>query len=263
MNDLGVVDPCAGTREVIARSACPSWRWISGSGIPSRNSSTACAWRSWWGAKRRRTPTSSATWCSCEPGSAGRPGVPARRSGDHAEQRTDRQRPRSDSHGLSADHDRSGRRQAHPGPPHTTRHAGPHRAVRSAFPETAVGVGESFQAHGLVPVGVGQGALERTRTRRRASTPSASRPCAGVAGGDTERAEVPVARLWALPLLPAHLPEPAAQPLVELLERQGGVGQREVGRPSDREAVDLLDPPLHRDAPVARGQLARVDPRLV
>ena len=30
--------------------------------------------------------------------------------------------------------------------------------------------------------------------------------------------------------------------------------------PSDREAVDLLDPPLHRDAPVARGQLT--DPLL-
>ena len=54
----------------------------------------------------------------------------------------------------------SGRGQARPGPSHTTRHAGPHRAVRSAFPETAVGVGEPFQAHGLVPVGVRQRALE-------------------------------------------------------------------------------------------------------
>ena len=54
----------------------------------------------------------------------------------------------------------SGRGQACPGPSHTTRHAGPHRAVRSAFPETAVGVGEPFQASGLVPVGVRQGALE-------------------------------------------------------------------------------------------------------
>ena len=73
--------------------------------------------------------------------------------------------------------------------------------------------------------------------------------------GDTERAEVPVARLWTLPLFPAHLSEPAAQPLLELLERQDGVGKREVAGPSDREAVELLDPPLHRDAPVARGQL--------
>ena len=74
------------------RCECPSWRWISGSGMPSCNSSTACAWRSWWGAKRRRTPASSASWCSCEPGGAGRPRVPARGSGDHAEQRADRQR---------------------------------------------------------------------------------------------------------------------------------------------------------------------------
>jgi len=54
----------------------------------------------------------------------------------------------------------SGRGQARPGPSHTTRHAGPHRAVRSAFPEVAVGSEESFQAGGLVPVGVRQGALE-------------------------------------------------------------------------------------------------------
>jgi hypothetical protein len=54
----------------------------------------------------------------------------------------------------------SGRGQACPGPSHTTRHAGPHRAVRSAFPEAAVGIGEPFQASGLVPVGVRQGALE-------------------------------------------------------------------------------------------------------
>ena len=37
---------------------------------------------------------------------------------------------------------------------------------------------------------------------------------------DTERSEVAVARWGAFPLLPAHLPEPAAQPFVELVERQ-------------------------------------------
>jgi hypothetical protein len=42
--------------EVIARSACPSWRWITSSGIPSRDISTACACLSWCGANRRRTP---------------------------------------------------------------------------------------------------------------------------------------------------------------------------------------------------------------
>jgi hypothetical protein len=76
---------------VVERCKCHGWRWISGSGIPSRNSSTACAWRSWWGAKRRRTPASTATWCSWTL-AAGRPGVPDSRSGDHAEQRADRQR---------------------------------------------------------------------------------------------------------------------------------------------------------------------------
>jgi len=30
--------------------------------------STACAWRGWWGAKRRRTPASTAIWCSCRGG---------------------------------------------------------------------------------------------------------------------------------------------------------------------------------------------------
>ena len=32
---------------VVDRCECPSWRWISGSGIPSCSSSTACAWRNW------------------------------------------------------------------------------------------------------------------------------------------------------------------------------------------------------------------------
>ena len=54
-----------------------------------------------------------------------------------------------------------------------------------------------------------------------------------LAEGDTKRGEVPVARLWALPLLPAHVPEPAPQPLLKLLERQDGVGEREVRPPSD------------------------------
>ena len=31
---------------VVETCECPSWRWITGSGTPSRASSTACAWRS-------------------------------------------------------------------------------------------------------------------------------------------------------------------------------------------------------------------------
>jgi hypothetical protein len=66
----------------------------------------------------------------------------------------------------------SGRGQACPGPSHTTRHAGPHRAVRSASPDTAVGVGEPFQASRLVPVGVWQRALEWPGSGDGASIPS-------------------------------------------------------------------------------------------
>ena len=40
------------------RLVWPSWRWMTISGTPSRAISTACAWRSWCGAKRRRTPAS-------------------------------------------------------------------------------------------------------------------------------------------------------------------------------------------------------------
>ncbi len=39
--------------DVIARSACPSCRWITISEIPSRDISTACAWRSWCLCRRR------------------------------------------------------------------------------------------------------------------------------------------------------------------------------------------------------------------
>ena len=49
-------------REVIARSACPSCRWITSSGMPSRTfAPRACASRR---ARRRRTPAASAAWWS-------------------------------------------------------------------------------------------------------------------------------------------------------------------------------------------------------
>jgi len=38
---------------VVDRCECPSWRWISGSGIPSCRSSTAWACLSWWLCRRR------------------------------------------------------------------------------------------------------------------------------------------------------------------------------------------------------------------
>src|SRR4051812_47755057 len=46
---------------VVPRLAWPSWRWITLSGTPSRASSTAWAWRSWCGAKRRRIPAWAAS----------------------------------------------------------------------------------------------------------------------------------------------------------------------------------------------------------
>src|SRR3954467_12682872 len=42
------------------RLVWPIWRWMMMSGTPSWAISTAWAWRSWWGAKRRRTPAPAA-----------------------------------------------------------------------------------------------------------------------------------------------------------------------------------------------------------
>jgi hypothetical protein len=56
------------------RLLCPSWRWITIGGTPSRAISTGCAWRSWCGAKRRRTPGAG-------------PLAPTRRPGQNAEGR--------------------------------------------------------------------------------------------------------------------------------------------------------------------------------
>ena len=78
--------------EVIARSACPSWRWMTSSGTPSRDISTAWACLSWCGAKRRRTPARAAAWCSCDRTPAGAHATTGGRAAQHAEQRADRQR---------------------------------------------------------------------------------------------------------------------------------------------------------------------------
>ena len=59
------------------------------SGTPSRAISTAWAWRSWCGAKRRRTPAATAVRRSWARAAAVAPGPAARRSVDDAEQRSD------------------------------------------------------------------------------------------------------------------------------------------------------------------------------
>src|SRR5512144_332034 len=72
------------------RLVCPSWRWMTINGTPSRAISTACAWRSWCGANRRCTLASRARFAAPS-GRAGRPRPPARRAVADAEQRADRQ----------------------------------------------------------------------------------------------------------------------------------------------------------------------------
>src|SRR5215216_2673884 len=73
------------------RLVWPSWRWMTISGTPSRAISTAWAWRSWCGAKRRRTPVARATRRSSVRAAAAAHGRPARGTVDDAEQRPDRQ----------------------------------------------------------------------------------------------------------------------------------------------------------------------------
>ena len=78
------------------RVECPagawlSWRWIMLTGTPSRASSTACAWRSWCGAKRRRIPAWAASRRNSTAHVGARPGPPAGRAVDDAEQRPDRE----------------------------------------------------------------------------------------------------------------------------------------------------------------------------
>src|SRR5215210_4327189 len=58
------------------RLVWPSWRWMMISGTPSRAISTACAWRSWCGAKRRRTPAWRATRRSSDRAAAAAHGRP-------------------------------------------------------------------------------------------------------------------------------------------------------------------------------------------
>src|SRR3954454_14697485 len=59
------------------------------SGTPSWASSIAWAWRSWCGAKRRRTPARAASRRSMARAGAGCHGAPARGAVDHAEQGAD------------------------------------------------------------------------------------------------------------------------------------------------------------------------------
>ena len=118
------------------RLVCPSWRWMTISGTPSRAISTACAWRSWCGAKRRRTPASRATRRSSQRAAAaahGRPRV--------APLTTQKQRPDRQLHPRVA-----ARARAAPTPSRPCRPRGGGRPCRAAPAATAtrveVGLGE-------------------------------------------------------------------------------------------------------------------------
>src|SRR5439155_22552571 len=105
------------------------------------------------------------------------------------------------------------------------------------------------------PVRVGQGTLQRGGACHAPVPLPRVGPFAGLLLRDAERAQIASPGFRTLPLLPAHLPRPAPEPLVEVTERALPIGQREVGRPSPREAVDGENALLHRDAPLARGEL--------
>src|SRR4029077_8328090 len=81
-------------------------------------------------------------------------------------------------------------------------------------------------------------------------------PLTGLPVGHPQRLQAAPSCSDALPFLPTCLSHPASEPAVELDERCGRIGKRKVSRPPHREAVDLSDPPLHRDTPSATGQTA-------
>jgi hypothetical protein len=71
----------------MARSACPSCRWITSSETRSRDISTACVRRGGWRANRRRTPAANAElrrWLRMSAGEHGRPRVGPRGTQNNA-----------------------------------------------------------------------------------------------------------------------------------------------------------------------------------
>jgi hypothetical protein len=84
LDDLGGIDSVEIDRRP-PRLTWPSWRWITLRGTRSRAISTAWAWRSWCGAKRRRTPA----WLRCGAGGCAlRPGSMASHASDRRSRRT-------------------------------------------------------------------------------------------------------------------------------------------------------------------------------
>jgi hypothetical protein len=73
----------------------------------------------------------------------------------------------------------------------------------------------------VAPVDVRQSALEGSGARDAPVALARAGPLAARSLGDPERAQVAPPRAVALPLLPAHLPETSAEPLVEVCEGRG------------------------------------------
>src|SRR6266566_684446 len=124
--------------------------------------------------------------------------------------------------------------------------------------ETLPGLAQGQQAE-AVPVGIGQGHLKDLRTSNPPVSLAATRPFAGVALGDTAYPQVVPLGSGGLPFLPAHLPQTAAQPSVQIAERRSGVREPEVGHPAGGEPVEPADAVIHRHAPAP----PRQDPQLI
>jgi hypothetical protein len=127
--------------DVTPRSVCPSWRWIRFSGTPPRAISTACAWGSWCGAKRRRTPACTSDASQLRADSSGRPRPSPRGSLNDAEQVPD---------GKDSALRRPGTQLSpapiiHADPAALTALAVPHQQGAAALVEIALGEVESFR----------------------------------------------------------------------------------------------------------------------
>ena len=95
LGDEAVIVECLAGRARVEgdRFGCDgASRWMTSSGSPSGDISTAWACLSWCGAKRRRTPALAAARCSCVRTAAGAQGRPAVGPRNTQNQRADRQR---------------------------------------------------------------------------------------------------------------------------------------------------------------------------
>ena len=77
----------------------------------------------------------------------------------------------------------------------------------------------------------------------------------GQLGFDASAAQFPIADSAAFPLLPLEAPELAADPLVQVRQDARCFAEAEVAAPPTQVAPQVLDHPLHADAPIPPRQL--------